>query len=707
MKRFFLAGAVRAALLLATARLGAQAPPGPTASAEVVVSATKLPEESVDYAGSTAVITGEDLRRRNVRTVAEAIQNVTGVDAGNGSDNGAHTANIGMWGVKEFDALLVTVDGVPVGGPFNPSLAQIPIDDIDRIEVVKGPQGSLYGVSAFAGMVQVFTRGNEKPSGTFRAGGASFSGWNASLNWGTSPTPGLNVRLFGNLAREAGWQDRTTFSDSRVTLSGDDTWGNTTIRFGLTTALWYNYFGSPMPFDAGQPVPGFVAERNYAVVGARLDHRFTTFSGGFSMPLGSGWTLEDTLGLTHDGQIQTRSFITASDGVTASATGTSLAPVESTAFNDLRAVGNFQAAGSHKLVGGVGLTWGRTTASGVGFDFDLVVSPVPIVPSLDEIPVGDNRSFQDRRTFWGFYVNDEWTPVSWLTVTAGVRYDLTSEALQATQQEVGTPSPDVSTDSKSGGAWSGGVSALVRLLPKPAGPLETANIYGAWKSNFKPAAPNLTEAEAATILEPERTSSWEAGLKTRWLSQQIGLDVSFFDMTFKNMVVPILGPNGEALLTNAGEERFKGMEIDGSWQPAFAQNLSVGGGYAHHDATYVQFSFQTPEGDFVIVDGKRIELVPRDLWYIRLGYATGKGPGATVNLRHQNERPLNRRNTFYTPAFFELDAGLSWDFPRFRIGVVGRNLTDSRPPVTESEIGDGQYYIATPRRFLGEVTVKF
>ena len=694
-------------LVLAAAPLGAQTPPSPTATAEVVVSATKLPEDAVEIPASTAVITGEELRHRNVRTVAEAIYDVTGVDTGNGSDNGAHAANIGVWGLKEFDALLVTVDGVPVGGPFNPSLAQIPVDDIDRIEIVKGPQGTLYGVSAFAGMVQVFTRAGGAPHGMARAAGGSFSEWNASVNWSGNAGLDTTVRVAGAIAREGGWQDRTTFSDTRLTLSGEHKAGDATFRLALTTALWYNYFGSPLPYDAGAPIPGFVAERNYAVVGARLDHRFNTISGGFSLPLGSGWKLEDTLGLTRDEQIQTRSFITATDGVTASATGTSLTPVESAVFNDLRAVGTFQAAGRHDLVGGIGLTWGRTTAAGTGFDFDLVVSPVPIVPSLDQIPVGDNRSFQDRRTFWGFYVNDEWTPVPWFTVTAGARYDVTSEALQATQQEVGTPSPDVTTDSQSNGAWSGGVSALFRLLPKPAGPLDTANLYGSWKSNFKPAAPNLTEAESARILEPERTYSGEIGLKTRWLKQQLSLDLSLFDMTFKNMVVGILGPGGQPALTNAGEERFRGVEVDASWQPAAVSGLTVGGGYAHHDATYVHFSFLTPDGALRVVDGKRVEMVPRDLWTIRLGYGTGKGPGAFVNMRHQNQRPLTRRNTFYTPSFFMMDAGVSWDFPRFRVAVMGRNLTDSRPPLTDSEIGDSQYYVATPRRFLGEVTFRF
>jgi iron complex outermembrane recepter protein len=696
-----------AAFLALSAPLAAQAPPSPTASAEVVVSATKLPQDAVETPASTAIVTGDELRRQNVRTVAEAIQNVMGVDTGNGSDDGSHAANIGVWGVKEFDALLITVDGVPVGGPFNPVLAQIPVDDVDRIEIVKGPQGTLYGVSAFAGMVQVFTRANEKPHGSFRAGGGSFSGWNADLNYGMSPSPGLNLRIYGSLARDAGWQDRTNYSDSRLTLSGDRTWGKTTLRLGLTTALSYNYFGSPMPYEAGQPVPGFVPERNYAIVGARLDHRFTTLTAGLSTPLAPGWTLEDTLGLTRDEQIQVRSFVTETNGVTASATGTNLTPVESTAFNDLRAVGEFKAAGTHRLVSGVGLTWGRTTAAGTGFDFSLLVSPVPVVPSLGQIPVGDNRSFQDRRTFWGLYVNDEWTPVPFLTVTAGARYDLTSETLAVAQQEVGTPAPDTSNDSRHDNAWSGGVSGLFRLIEKPRGLLDAANVFVAWKSNFKPAAPNLSEAEEAVILEPERTYSEEIGLKTRWGNGQVSLDLSFFHMTFNNMVVSVVGPDGNPALTNAGKEKFQGMEVAAAYRPASLPGLSVGGGYAHHDAIYAQFSFLTPDGELRVVDGKRVEMAPRDLWNVSAAFAPEKGPGAWVNLRHQNERPLNRRNTYYTPSFFTLDAGVSWDFSFFRVGVMARNLTDSRHLVTESEIGDSQYYVATPRRILGEVAFRF
>src|SRR6185369_14732346 len=115
----------------------------------IVVSASRVPESELEIPGEASVVTGEQLRERGVTNLADAIHDIVGVDTGMGSDNGARQPNVGIWGLKEFDALLFMVDGVPVGGPFNPSLSQINIDDIDRIEIVKGPQGTLYGVAAF------------------------------------------------------------------------------------------------------------------------------------------------------------------------------------------------------------------------------------------------------------------------------------------------------------------------------------------------------------------------------------------------------------------------------------------------------------------------------------------------------------------------------------------------------------------------------
>src|SRR5215831_13326388 len=141
----------------------------------IVVSATKTTRNPLDVPNGTAVVSGKDLRRTGARTLADALIDVAGLEAGGGSDNGTRVTNIGLWGLTEFDALLVTVDGVPVGGPFNPSLAQIAVDDIERIEIVKGPQGTLHGMSAFAGTVNVFTDRSTPGRGEVTLGGGDFT----------------------------------------------------------------------------------------------------------------------------------------------------------------------------------------------------------------------------------------------------------------------------------------------------------------------------------------------------------------------------------------------------------------------------------------------------------------------------------------------------------------------------------------------------
>jgi outer membrane receptor protein involved in Fe transport len=299
MRTSILAAAVAASL--ASSAFGetpsaAPAPPAPAPVTEtVVVSATQSPEIETEIPGNVTVVTGEELRRRNVHDLATALQDVVGVDTGIGSDNGVQVPTVGMWGLKEFDALLFMVDGVPVGGPFNPNLSQINVDDIDRIEIVKGPQGTLYGVSGFAGMVQIFTRGAEAGTHVTLTGG-SFS--HGRLDASTNVPLGTgSLRLFGNIDRTDGWQDRTDGRDDRGGIRFDQTLGgghfSAVFNAIRTSQLW----GSPLPVDppTGETIPGFRVDRNYAVDGARQDHRVYSLTTGFDKSLSTAVSLVNTL----------------------------------------------------------------------------------------------------------------------------------------------------------------------------------------------------------------------------------------------------------------------------------------------------------------------------------------------------------------------------------------------------------------------------
>jgi outer membrane cobalamin receptor len=106
---------------------------------------------------------------------------------------------------------------VPIGGPFNPSLTQIPVEDIDRIEVEKGPQATMYGVSAFAGMIQIFTRQDTQNEVT--VGGGSFTQGFGDVAWGKMLGEDRSLRLTGSYRHADGWQDRTEANVIRGGLS--------------------------------------------------------------------------------------------------------------------------------------------------------------------------------------------------------------------------------------------------------------------------------------------------------------------------------------------------------------------------------------------------------------------------------------------------------------------------------------------------------
>jgi len=705
-------GLVAACLLVSGGAVGQQATPAPTpqptpapVNETVVVSATRSPETELEIPGQATVVTGEQLRQRGVTNLADGIQDVMGVDTGMGSDNGPRQPNVGIWGLKEFDALLFMVDGVPVGGPFLPQLSQIDINDIDRIEIVKGPQGTLYGVSAFAGMIQVFTKSGQAGTNFSIAGGS----FNEGRITGSSvfPIGKSTLRLYGNFDRLTdGWQPRTNYQDGRGGFRIDTPLtGGGTISLGYNMYLNQQQFGSPLPVDppSGTVIPGFQPDSNYEFVGARIDHRVYALTASATIPLNNSTSIQNVLGLTRNEATIAQSFVTGLDHIDeniATSTGYNLKPNENDLYDDLHINTTFQAAGSHRLIGGAAVTAGKIKSSGYGFEFDFQIDPV-VVPNLTDIPRGASQTLEDSRTFVGLYVNDQWTPVSYLTITAGARYDITSDTETVVSTEEGA-----SQATKHADQWSGGGSILGRVVSNQAGLLNDVNVYFAGKTNFKPAVPDL-RVLTAEILSPERTTSEELGVKTNWLDNQLSFDMSFFHMIFNNLVVSILGENGVPKLVNAGQERFQGAEFSVTYRPAFLPYFAYVAGYAHHDAIYKVFTFIDPDAGPQDASGQRLELTPRDLWNMGLSYGPPTGIGAWFAIRHQNHRPFDKINIAYTPSFFEYDLGLSYTFDKFRFSVIGRNIGDSRHYVGESEIGDAQLYVAFPRRFWGELAVRF
>ena len=144
--------------LLLPLSLPAWAEPASTLLDPIVVTATRTPETASRTLTSVSVITRETIDRRQALTVIDALRGTPGLSIANSGGRGQPTS-VFMRGT-ESDHVLVLVDGVKVGSPTlgGVTFENMPIDQIERIEVVRGPRSSLYGSEAIGGVIQIFTR---------------------------------------------------------------------------------------------------------------------------------------------------------------------------------------------------------------------------------------------------------------------------------------------------------------------------------------------------------------------------------------------------------------------------------------------------------------------------------------------------------------------------------------------------------------------
>src|ERR1700716_1781900 len=122
---------------------------------EVQITATRVSEAIDSVPVSLTVIHGEDLRRLGASDLRTALATVAGVDASPGGDTGPAGSVPSLRGLHEFDAFLLVVDGVPWGGAFNPAVPTLDLNDVERIEIMKGAAPVMFGATSFVGVIHV------------------------------------------------------------------------------------------------------------------------------------------------------------------------------------------------------------------------------------------------------------------------------------------------------------------------------------------------------------------------------------------------------------------------------------------------------------------------------------------------------------------------------------------------------------------------
>jgi vitamin B12 transporter len=278
--------AVTAVIMLLTTPIAAAASQDdPPDMEHLVVTASRHAESIFEASGSVSVITAEDIQRSAAEDLVEVLRLQAGVDIVRTGGAGAQTS-VFLRG-SNSNHILVLVDGVRVASPHTGAYAweQLPLNQVERIEIVRGPRASVYGSDAIGGVIQVFTRpekttrarltagshGTRELEAGLRVGGAAAG---LSLSAARRETDGFSSQNPGGFSYHP---DDDGLVTSNASINGDLALDNGSLGFRLLASR------NETEFDEG------VSEARQTVAAVTWENR-----------LKPGWEQRLQLGLTDD-----------------------------------------------------------------------------------------------------------------------------------------------------------------------------------------------------------------------------------------------------------------------------------------------------------------------------------------------------------------------------------------------------------------------
>lgn len=241
----------------------------------VVVTATRIEQPAAEVGSAVTVITGEELRRRGIEFVADALQEVPGVTVPRSGTRGK-TTSLFLRGANA-NQTLVLIDGIRVNDPTSGSfdLAFLTTDNVERIEVIRGPQSPLYGSEAVGGVVNIITRRGRGPiATTLTALGGNYDTYSVG-----AAIRGGGERLGGSLeVSRFATDNRAPNDDFDVDTVSARLDGRLTDRLSSTITFRRSIAetGTPGQLALGPPVLTDRQENELSAAGITVEHRTTS-----------------------------------------------------------------------------------------------------------------------------------------------------------------------------------------------------------------------------------------------------------------------------------------------------------------------------------------------------------------------------------------------------------------------------------------------
>jgi iron complex outermembrane receptor protein len=660
------------------------APAAAQAFDEIVVTATRIPEPADRVPAAISVVTGRELSARGAADLSSALSLVSGVEAPAGGDAGPSSAVPSFWGLHEFDAFLLVVDGVPWGGAYNPAITTLDFTDVERVEVLKGAAPVMYGATSFVGVVQAIHYPAGRAADEADIAFGSYGSVRGSASVALPQVGGYRQSLAID-GQNLGFSDaRETVSNEHILYRGALELGAGTLRIDADVTRVRDVPSSPV-LRAGTGLTAVTPiDANFNPADARIDEDKYHVAIGYTRP--TAWGTWDTLASFAFSDItDVRAFLHPDLSGTAD-TQDQRRHIDDGYF-DTHLV--HSAGADTTLIVGADLLYGRGRQTGLngndGYTVPLDGSVLP--PAAAAVPVTEIGTTDDHRLFAGEYAQLDWKPDNRWDVVAGIRLNEAYERKKSSDLVLPPPQLDSAGVSKTMIRPTETIGVSYRIAAD--GKDETV-LYADFRNAFKPAAIDFGPDYTPDLLSPETTQSYEIGLKGAAAGGRLTYQAELFLLDFSNLVVA----TESGSLANAAGERLEGIEAEG--RLAVTADLAVIASASYHDATYTHYDLFDGEST-INVAGRQLPLSPHVLAAAGLILQPPHGFGATAVARYVGRRYLDEENTAPVGGYCTLDANLSYAWDRFRVTIQGTNLTNQRPPVTSSEFGSQSFYLLPAR----------
>jgi len=538
---------------------------------EVVVTSSRIKEKRKESTSTIDVINEKEMERIKYRNAGDILQRVPGVFTSNfGGEEELTSIRVPTHFTNPYT--LVLIDGQPsrTYGSGGVNFREINSENIERIEVVKGPASALYGSNAIGGVINLITK---KPSAEPQVTAWGEAGEYEEYRGGVYASGTSNLFSYNldfNLKDRQGWREHSDNEKQAASVK---------LQYLPTDISLLTFKFDYVNFDNN--TAGSLDEVDYEADWQQSYHTFANVKmekyapqASFSTEIAGG-EFSTTLGYRHIDHKVFPGYSFRANRVPAGTYSSTYSDIQGYDV-DLQLLYSraFDALHS-KIIGGVdGQTGDEETDI-----FNLLVTRDAVTKKYNSYTVTGLRDSYDITTDAAApYLQLEITPVDKFKVQVGARYDWAKY--------------DVN-DKIDGPAGEGGKSTFSHISPKIGATYDlsqTVNLYTSYSQGFVvPTTSQLfTSRLANQDLDPEKADNIEIGLRSTLLNNMMSLDIALYHMTIKDKIVELTtGQRGASQYFNATKTKQKGVEVSSMYVPADWIRLNLA--YTYAENTYQDF----------------------------------------------------------------------------------------------------------------------